>query len=130
MQTLAHLNDILHVTLAQSAPEKIPRSQELNTVNHYLAIEQICFSDRLQIKSPLARRARRRCTVSAPVKLQLAPLRLIRASTRQRHAPSMTPVAIEVPLFSAPALTNTCYDVLYVIELTAVITLFPVPMVQ
>ena len=51
MQTLAHLNDILHVTLAQSAPEKIPLSQELNTVNHYLAIEKIRFSDRLQIRN-------------------------------------------------------------------------------
>lgn len=49
MQILAHLNDILHVTLARSAPEKIPLSQELDTVNHYLAIEQMRFSDRLQI---------------------------------------------------------------------------------
>jgi signal transduction histidine kinase len=49
MQTLAHLNDILHATLAQSAPEKVPLSQELDTVNHYLAIEQMRFSDRLQI---------------------------------------------------------------------------------
>jgi len=49
MRTLAHLNDILHATLAQSAPEKVPLSQELDTVNHYLAIEQMRFSDRLQI---------------------------------------------------------------------------------
>lgn len=49
MQTLSHLNDILHATLAQAAPEKIPLSQELETANHYLAIEQIRFSDRLQV---------------------------------------------------------------------------------
>lgn len=49
MQTLSHLNDILHATLTQASPEKIPLSQELETASHYLAIEQIRFSDRLQV---------------------------------------------------------------------------------
>ena len=49
INTLGHLNDILHSTLRRSAPEKIPLFQELETVNHYLAIEQMRFSDRLQI---------------------------------------------------------------------------------
>jgi hypothetical protein len=49
MQTLGHLNDILHTTLRRSAPEKVPLSEEMETVSHYLAIEQVRFSDRLQI---------------------------------------------------------------------------------
>jgi signal transduction histidine kinase len=49
MQTLGHLNDILHTTLRRSAPEKVPLSQELEIINHYLAIEKVRFSDRLHV---------------------------------------------------------------------------------
>lgn len=48
-QMLAHLNVLLKRTLEQSAPQKIPLSQELEIVEHYLAIEQVRFADRLRI---------------------------------------------------------------------------------
>ena len=47
---LSHLNAILKATLAASTPEKIPLSQELQTVDSYLAIEQTRFTDRLRIE--------------------------------------------------------------------------------
>jgi signal transduction histidine kinase len=48
--TLTHLNTILKATLSSSTPEKIPLSQELQTVDHYLAIEQTRFADRLRVE--------------------------------------------------------------------------------
>jgi len=47
---LTHLNTILKATLSSSTPEKIPLSQELQTVDHYLAIEQARFADRLRVE--------------------------------------------------------------------------------
>jgi len=47
---LTHLNIILKATLARSTPEKIPLSQELQTVDNYLAIEQTRFADRLRVE--------------------------------------------------------------------------------
>ena len=47
---LTHLNMILKSTLSRRTPEKIPLSQELETVENYLAIEQIRFADRLRIE--------------------------------------------------------------------------------
>lgn len=47
---LTHLNTILKTTLSRSIPEKIPLSQELQTVDHYLAIEQVRFADRLRVE--------------------------------------------------------------------------------
>jgi hypothetical protein len=47
---LTHLNTILKATLSSSTPEKIPLSQELQTVDHYLAIEQTRFADRLRVE--------------------------------------------------------------------------------
>ena len=49
-ETLAHLNEILKSTLARETPEKIPLAQELAVVEHYLAIEQVRFADRLSIE--------------------------------------------------------------------------------
>lgn len=48
-QMLGHLNVILKRTLEQYSPQKIPLSQELEIVEHYLAIEQVRFADRLRI---------------------------------------------------------------------------------
>lgn len=49
-QTLAHLNEILKSTLGREAPEKVTLAQELAVVEHYLAIEQIRFADRLRVE--------------------------------------------------------------------------------
>ena len=49
-ETLAHLNEILKSTLARETPEKIPLAQELAVVEHYLAIEQVRFADRLRVE--------------------------------------------------------------------------------
>jgi LytS/YehU family sensor histidine kinase len=49
-EMLTHLNTILKSTLSRRTPEKIPLSQELETVENYLAIEQIRFADRLRIE--------------------------------------------------------------------------------
>jgi hypothetical protein len=48
-EMLGHLNAILKRTLEQTAPEKVPFSQELEVVENYLAIEQVRFADRLRI---------------------------------------------------------------------------------
>ena len=49
-ETLAHLNEILKSTLARETPEKITLAQELAVVEHYLAIEQVRFADRLHVE--------------------------------------------------------------------------------
>jgi len=49
-ETLSHLNEILKSTLVRETPEKIPLSQELAIVEHYLAIEQVRFADRLRVE--------------------------------------------------------------------------------
>ena len=50
VETLAHLNEILKSTLVRETPEKISLAQELAVVEHYLAIEQIRFADRLRVE--------------------------------------------------------------------------------
>jgi hypothetical protein len=49
-ETLAHLNTILRTTLRRRAPEKVPFTEELRVIESYLAIQQVRFSDRLQVK--------------------------------------------------------------------------------
>jgi sensor histidine kinase YesM len=49
-ETLAHLNTILRTTLRRRTPEKIPFTEELRVIESYLAIQQVRFSDRLQVK--------------------------------------------------------------------------------
>jgi signal transduction histidine kinase len=49
-ETLAHLNEILKSTLGREAPEKVTLAQELAVVEHYLAIEQVRFADRLRVE--------------------------------------------------------------------------------
>jgi hypothetical protein len=49
-QTLAHLDTILRTTLRRRAPEKIPFTEELRVIESYLAIQQVRFSDRLQVQ--------------------------------------------------------------------------------
>jgi sensor histidine kinase YesM len=48
--TLAHLNTILRTTLQRRAPEKVPFVEELRVIKSYLAIQQVRFAERLQIK--------------------------------------------------------------------------------
>ncbi|HEY0262880.1 MAG TPA: histidine kinase, partial [Granulicella sp.] len=48
-QMLAHLNVILKTTLADTAPQKVVLSRELEIVDNYLAIEQVRFADRLRV---------------------------------------------------------------------------------
>ncbi len=50
MKTLAHLNTILRTTLQRRAPEKVPFTEELGIIESYLAIQQVRFADRLQVK--------------------------------------------------------------------------------
>jgi signal transduction histidine kinase len=49
-ETLAHLDTILRTTLRRRAPEKVPFTEELRVIESYLAIQQVRFSDRLQVK--------------------------------------------------------------------------------
>jgi len=50
MKTLADLNTILRMTLRRKAPEKIPFAEELRVVESYLAIQQVRFAGRLQVR--------------------------------------------------------------------------------
>lgn len=50
VETLGHLNAILKSTLVRKSPEKVSLAQELAVVEHYLAIEQIRFADRLRVE--------------------------------------------------------------------------------
>lgn len=49
-ETLAHLDTILRTTLRRRVPEKVLFTEELSVVESYLAIQQVRFSDRLQVK--------------------------------------------------------------------------------
>lgn len=49
-KTLGHLNTILRTTLQRRAPEKVPFTEELRVVESYLAIQQVRFADRLEVK--------------------------------------------------------------------------------
>jgi len=49
IQMLHYLNLILKSTLAETTPQRVPLSREIEIVDNYLAIEQIRFSDRLRI---------------------------------------------------------------------------------
>ncbi len=49
-EALSHLNAILRSSLLQKTPEKVPLADELKTVQSYLALQQIRFSDRLQVR--------------------------------------------------------------------------------
>jgi signal transduction histidine kinase len=49
-KTLAHLDTILRTTLRRRAPEKVPFSEELRVIESYLAIQQVRFAHRLQVK--------------------------------------------------------------------------------
>jgi signal transduction histidine kinase len=49
-KTLAHLNTILRTTLERRAPGKVPFAEELRVIESYLAIQQVRFADRLEVK--------------------------------------------------------------------------------
>ncbi len=49
-KTLAHLNTILRTTLQRRAPEKVPFTEELRVIESYLAIQQVRFADRLEVR--------------------------------------------------------------------------------
>jgi len=49
-ETLAHLDTILRMTLQRRAPEKVPFTEELRVIESYLAIHQVRFAERLQVK--------------------------------------------------------------------------------
>jgi hypothetical protein len=50
IRTMTHLSDILRVTLQRKAPEKVPFAEELRIVESYLAIQQVRFAGRLDVK--------------------------------------------------------------------------------
>jgi Histidine kinase len=50
IKTMTHLSDILRATLQRNAPEKVPFAEELRVVESYLAIQQVRFSGRLEIR--------------------------------------------------------------------------------
>jgi histidine kinase len=49
-QVLAHLNTILRSALQRKAPEKVPFAEELRVMESYVAVQQVRFADRLQVK--------------------------------------------------------------------------------
>ncbi|MBT9332036.1 sensor histidine kinase [Paracidobacterium acidisoli] len=49
-KTLEHLDTILRTTLQRRAPEKVPFAEELQVIESYLAIQQVRFAHRLQVK--------------------------------------------------------------------------------
>jgi sensor histidine kinase YesM len=49
-KTLAHLNTILRNTLQRRMPEKVTFLEELSIIESYLAIQQVRFADRLQVR--------------------------------------------------------------------------------
>jgi signal transduction histidine kinase len=49
-KTLEHLDAILRATLQRRAPEKVPFAEELRILESYLAIQQVRFANRLQVK--------------------------------------------------------------------------------
>lgn len=49
-EALSHLNAILRSSLHRELPEKVLLEEELKTVQSYLAIQQIRFADRLQVR--------------------------------------------------------------------------------
>jgi hypothetical protein len=49
-KTLEHLDNILRTTLRRRAPEKVPFAEELRVIESYLAIQQVRFAHRLQVK--------------------------------------------------------------------------------
>jgi sensor histidine kinase YesM len=50
MKVLGHLNTILRTTLQRKTPGKVPFAEELKIVESYLAIQQVRFAHRLEIK--------------------------------------------------------------------------------
>ncbi len=48
--SLSHLNAILRSSLLRETPKKVSLAEELMTVRSYLALQQIRFSDRLQVR--------------------------------------------------------------------------------
>jgi LytS/YehU family sensor histidine kinase len=50
IRTMTHLSDFLRTTLQRKAPEKVPFAEELRIVENYLAIQQVRFAGRLEIK--------------------------------------------------------------------------------
>lgn len=50
MKTLSHLNTILRITLQRKAPEKVPFAEELKVIESYMAIQQVRFAGRLEVK--------------------------------------------------------------------------------
>lgn len=50
IKTMSHLNNILRTTLQRKSPEKVPFVEELRIVESYLAIQQVRFAGRLEVK--------------------------------------------------------------------------------
>lgn len=50
MKTLGHLNTILRMTLQRRSPEKVPFGEELRVIESYLAIQQVRFAERLEVR--------------------------------------------------------------------------------
>jgi signal transduction histidine kinase len=50
IKTMTHLNTILRTTLQRKSPEKVPFVDELRIVESYLAIQQVRFAGRLDVK--------------------------------------------------------------------------------
>jgi two-component sensor histidine kinase len=50
IRTMTHLSDFLRTTLQRKTPEKVPFAEELRIVENYLAIQQVRFAGRLEIK--------------------------------------------------------------------------------
>jgi signal transduction histidine kinase len=50
IRTMRHFSDFLRTTLQRKAPEKVPFAEELRIVENYLAIQQVRFAGRLEVK--------------------------------------------------------------------------------
>lgn len=58
IKTMTHLNTILRTTLHRRAPEKVPFAEELRIVESYLAIQQVRFAGRLEVRIDVTDEAR------------------------------------------------------------------------
>jgi sensor histidine kinase YesM len=50
INTMTHLGDILRASLQRKAPGKVPFAEELRIVESYLAIQQVRFAGRLEVR--------------------------------------------------------------------------------
>lgn len=51
---LMHLSTLLHVAFRQERPQQVPLAEEIELLNHYLAIQEVRYGDRLSVTMDVA----------------------------------------------------------------------------